>query len=134
MKRNTINILFKILIFIILIFSFTNTYIYAHDSSTDSIKVASGVINTNNFKPNNINLNDVEAVVDKGGTIINVIRVIGIAVTCITLMLLGIKYMTGTVEEKADYKKTMIPYLIGVAIFFSLSTILTTIIDMVADF
>lgn len=134
MKRNTINILFKILIFIILIFTFTNTIIYAYDSDTDSIKLASGILNTNNFKPNNINLNDVDVVLDKGGTIINVIRVIGIAVTCITLMILGIKYMTGSVEEKADYKKTMIPYLIGVAIFFSLSTILTTIIDIVADF
>ena len=61
------------------------------------------------------------------GTIIEVIRVIGIIVTVISLMLLGIKYMTGSVEEKADYKKTMIPYLIGVVIFFSLSTILTTI-------
>lgn len=48
-------------------------------------------------------------------------------------MILGIKYMTGSLEEKAEYKKSMIPYLIGVAIFFSLSTILTTIIDLVSN-
>ena len=42
--------------------------------------------------------------------------------------------MTGTVQEKAEYKKTMIPYLIGVFIFFALSQILPLIIGLIADF
>lgn len=130
MRRNTINILFRILIFIVIIFAFTKVPSLAYEEVNDSIKLAS-VLNTNAFKPDN--LSNVDTIVEKGGTIIEVIRVIGIIVTVISLMLLGIKYITGSVEEKADYKKTMIPYLIGVAIFFSLSTILTTIIQLVAD-
>lgn len=130
MRKNTINILLKILISIAIFFTFSKLPSLAYEEMDNSIKLAS-VLNTNAFKPND--LSNVDAIVEKGGTIIEVIRVIGIIVTVISLMLLGIKYMTGSVEEKADYKKTMIPYLIGVAIFFSLSTILTTIIQLVSD-
>lgn len=130
MRKDIINILLKILIFIVVFFTFSKIPSLAYDEIDNGIKIAS-VLNTNAFKPNN--LSNVDAIVEKGGTIIEVIRVIGIIVTVISLMLLGIKYMTGSVEEKADYKKTMIPYLIGVVIFFSLSTILTTIIQLVAD-
>ena len=36
-------------------------------------------------------------------------------------VVLGIKYMVGSVEEKAEYKKMLIPYLAGcVAIYGSL--------------
>ena len=66
--------------------------------------------------------------------IIAVIRYIGVAVSIIVLLIIGIKYMTGTVQEKAEYKKTMIPYLIGVFIFFALSQILPLIIGLIADF
>ena len=130
MRKDIINILLKILIFIVVFFTFSKIPSLAQYEIDNGIKIAS-VLNTNAFKPNN--LSNVDAIVEKGGTIIEVIRVIGIIVTVISLMLLGIKYMTGSVEEKADYKKTMIPYLIGVVIFFSLSTILTTIIQLVAD-
>ena len=119
-----------------LILPFININTYAYEDVEDSVKLASssGVLNTNYFEPGNINLNDVNGVLKPGGIIINVIRTIGIIISCITLLILGIKYMIGTVEEKADYKKTMIPYLIGVVILFSVSTILTTIIEMIGDF
>ena len=68
-----------------------------------------------------------------GSAIISVIRVIGIIVTVVVLLILGIKYMTGSVEEKADYKKSMIPYLVGVFIFFTLSQILTIIMQLVSN-
>ena len=129
MKRNTVNILFKILIFIMLIFAFTGTYSKANVKIEEEIKIA--MLNPDDFEPGAITGYD--SVIEKGSIIIDVIRVIGIIVTVISLLILGIKFMTGSVEEKAEYKKTMIPYFIGVIIFFSLSTILTTIIELVAD-
>ena len=36
---------------------------------------------------------------------------------------MGIKYMLGSVEEKADYKKDMIPYLIGAVLLFAITVI-----------
>ena len=38
--------------------------------------------------------------------------------------------MMGSVSEKADYKKTMIPYLIGTVIFFAISQFVSIIMEM----
>ena len=70
---------------------------------------------------------DTQIITSKGATIVSVIQVIGVVVTVISLMVMGIKYMIGSIEEKADYKKTMIPYLIGVFIFFSLTQVLAVV-------
>lgn len=55
----------------------------------------------------------------KAEKILGVIQVVGIVVSVAILMVLGIKYMLGSVEEKSQYKETMIPYLIGAALVFS---------------
>ena len=34
-------------------------------------------------------------------------------------MIIGIKYMLGSVEEKAQYKKSLLPYIIGAVILFA---------------
>lgn len=55
--------------------------------------------------------------------IVKVISTIGSIVSVVTLISLGIKYMFGSVEEKATYKKTFLPYVIGATILFAASTI-----------
>lgn len=70
---------------------------------------------------------DADLITSRAASIVSVIQIIGIIVTVISLMLMGIKYMTGSIEEKADYKKSMIPYLIGVFIFFSLTQVLAVV-------
>ena len=50
---------------------------------------------------------------------LGVIRVIGIVLSVVMLMIIGIKYMLGSAEQKADYKKTLIPYIIGALIIFT---------------
>ena len=120
-----------IIAILILGLAFGQTKVLAYDG----IKLATGVIDPDDFNPGNFQdaFQDAKDITDVGGTIITVIRVIGIAVTVICLIIIGIKYMTGTIQEKADYKKSMIPYLIGVFIFFTLSQILPVIIDLVSD-
>ena len=58
-----------------------------------------------------------------GNSIVTILTTIGSVVSVIVLIILGIKYMTGSVEEKAEYKKTMMPYVIGAALVFAASTI-----------
>ncbi len=60
---------------------------------------------------------------NKAGNLLQVINVIGVVVSVITLMIIGIKYMLGSIEEKAEYKKTAIIYLIGAALLFGGTTI-----------
>ncbi len=58
-----------------------------------------------------------------GQNIMGVIQVVGVVVAVIILMVIGIKYMMGSAEEKAEYKKTMIPYIVGALLIFAASTI-----------
>lgn len=65
-----------------------------------------------------------------GGQIIGVVRTVGVLVAVVILLILGIKYMIGSAEEKADYKKSMIPYIVGAVLIFAASTIAGIVYDM----
>ena len=43
---------------------------------------------------------------------------VGIVVAVIVGIILGMKYMVGSVEEKAEYKQTLIAYVIGCIVIF----------------
>lgn len=61
---------------------------------------------------------------DIGKIIISVIQTIGVVASVVGLIILGLRYMMGSVEEKANYKETMIPYLIGIFMLFGITTLL----------
>ena len=54
-----------------------------------------------------------------GNSIIS--QTVGVVLSVVVLMIIGIKYMMGSAEEKAEYKKTMIPYIVGAALIFAAS-------------
>ena len=62
-------------------------------------------------------------ITDLGNKVIGVLQTVGIVLSVVILVILGIKYMMGSAEEKAEYKKTMIPYLIGAVCCFLAPTI-----------
>ena len=64
------------------------------------------------------------------GNVISILTTVGIAVAIIILLILGIKYMMGSASEKAEYKKTMIPYLVGAILIFGASGIAKLVISM----
>ena len=55
---------------------------------------------------------------------------IGTLVSIISLLLIGIKFMLGSVEERAQYKQTMKPWLIGAILLFGMSKVPTILYDM----
>ena len=63
-----------------------------------------------------------------GGNIVSIVTTIGIIVAVVVLLVLGIKYMMGSASEKAEYKKTMIPYLVGALLIFGASAIAKAVI------
>ena len=79
------------------------------------------------FKPNEITSEDTKVVTEKAGKILGTISTIGIVISVLTSMILGIKYMFGSVEEKADYKKTLIPITIGIIMISAIFTIVDII-------
>ena len=58
-----------------------------------------------------------------GQKIFSGIYSVGSAISVITIAFLGIKYMMGSAEQKADYKKSMMPYLIGAVCLFGATSI-----------
>lgn len=69
-----------------------------------------------------------------GNSIIGPIRIIGTIVSVVTLIIIGIKYILGSVEEKAEYKKTMTPYLIGAVMVFATTNLLGILINIIGGF
>lgn len=65
-----------------------------------------------------------------GNAIIGILQFIGSILSVAILVALGIKYMVGSVEERAEYKKTMLPYFIGAIMIFGITNILAIILDI----
>lgn len=65
-----------------------------------------------------------------GGKILSAVTTAGIVLSVIMLAVLGVKYMMGSAEEKAEYKKSMMPYLIGAVLIFAASTIATAVYNL----
>lgn len=69
-----------------------------------------------------------------GQNIIGVIQAIGSITAVVVLVALGIKYMMGSVEEKAEYKKTLMPYVIGAVLIFAASNLASVIYGWAINF
>ncbi len=65
-----------------------------------------------------------------GNQLIGIITTVGVVVAVIILLVLGIKYMMGSASEKAEYKKTMIPYLVGAVLIFGASAIVQVVVNI----
>ena len=62
-------------------------------------------------------------IVNVGNYLITIISVVGSVASVIVLIVLGLKYMMGSTEEKAEYKKTLLPYVVGAVLVFAASAI-----------
>lgn len=59
-----------------------------------------------------------EAVTNFGQNILGIVSTAASVLAVIILIVLGVKYMMGSAEEKAEYKKTLLPYAIGAVFVF----------------
>ena len=58
-----------------------------------------------------------------GNGVLQVLSIVGSGLSIVFLIFLGIRYMMGSLEERAQYKKTLLPYVIGAAFVFCASAI-----------
>ena len=70
---------------------------------------------------------ETESITNIGQSIVKIVGTIGMIVAVVVLIALGIKYMMGSAEEKAEYKKTLLPYVIGAVLIFAASAIATMV-------
>lgn len=57
-------------------------------------------------------------------TLVSIMTTLGIGIALISLMIIGIRFMAGSIEERAKYKETMVPYIIGIIMVITISTII----------
>lgn len=75
----------------------------------------------------NVQTNDLTKV---GNNIVTIIQVVGIVIAVIVLLVIGIKYMMGSASEKAEYKKTMILYIVGAVLIFAGTSLVRVIYSL----
>lgn len=112
--KKTMKILTVLLIAILMITFATN--VFAADVTFDSLQP--------NYE------GDSTTLVSKANNIMGLIRNVAIIASVIILMVLGVKYMLGSVEEKADYKKSFIPLIIGIILVVAATSIASFIFSM----
>lgn len=82
---------------------------------------AGGVLDQMNGKAN---LNGADTKIGTiGNTILTIITTVAMVLAVVLIAVLGIKYMMGSTEEKADYKKSLIPYIVGAVLVFGAGAI-----------
>ena len=94
--------------------------VYAAKTKTTKTD-SSYTINVDDYKPGTGE--ESKVLKTKANRVISVLSTIGMIVSVVALMILGIKYMIGSIEERAEYKKDFIPYLIGAFLVFTVSLV-----------
>ena len=69
-----------------------------------------------------------------GNTIIGFLQILGSITSVVALMIMGIKYMMGSIEEKAEYKKSMGPNIRRAIMVFGISNIMDIIVSVAKIF
>ena len=121
MKKNTYKFIIAIISIMLIITAVIPTFTYAEDI---------GLGDLSKYKKEG----DMTAVKGKAESIIGILSVIGIVVSVVALIAIGIKFMLGSVEEKAEYKRTLIPYLIGAFMVFTVSLLPQIIFVIMENF
>lgn len=91
---------------------------------------SSGVSPSGYSGDSDYSVNSIETI---GNQIIKIVSTVGSIASVIVLVVLGLKYMMGSAEEKAEYKKTLLPYVIGAALVFAASTIATVVFNFTSS-
>lgn len=112
---------FILIILLLAIVLFSNVVYAKEDTGTGSSSVLEDITGTggslDNYKPGD--MDGTSKLEEKAEYILGIIKNIGVVLSVVSLILLGIKYMLGSIEEKAAYKESFKPYIIGTFLVFT---------------
>ena len=120
MSKTAFKRILMILLLAILLVGTFNTSVLARQEKQD---VLGGGSTKATMTPKSITAAEVDdtAVKTIGQRLVGILQAVGIVLSVVILIVIGIKYMLGSAEEKAEYKKTLMPYIIGAALIFAAS-------------
>lgn len=128
----TMKMVSVVLMVILLTMTLSPVVMAAPTTETDASETTgSGKVTTVIDQMEKAHAKDTTGISNIGGQITDIITTVGIVVAVIVIVVLGIKYMIGSASEKAEYKKTMIPYLVGAALLLGGSSIVKLIFNAI---
>ena len=124
-------ILIKIFIAFILTFSLTNSILISEVNAkgwsfADIIETGDDFLNKAKDDSDGF---DEGVMADVSDSFYNVLLVIGIIVALLVGIILGIKWMLASIEDRAKIKEMLIPYIVGCVVIFGAFTIWQTVVD-----
>lgn len=87
------------------------------------------ISNVNQYNPQPT-LNSSNPFITKASSVLGFLQNIGMLIAVIALAIIGVKYIMTSPEGKADYKKEMIPYIVGCFMLGGVSLILGIISEL----
>lgn len=122
MKKRILRISLVVLIFVLL------TYTISKATTVDDIiSSAKGFISSGSGASTPIGEDDIK---DLSNIIYNILASVGAAIAIIVAAILGIKLMTGSVEEQAKTKEMLVPFGIGCAVVFGAFVIWKVVVNI----
>ncbi len=124
--KGTIKLLSVLMIAVMLV-SMIPVQVFADDKTTTT-GTYSGLITEIDDKGKGVdNSEGATAIKETVGKIIKLIRNVAVIAGVLILTVLGFKYMLGSAEEKADYKKSLVPLVVGIVVIMAAAQIMSMI-------
>lgn len=122
--KNKMKLISMVVVIMIMIFTLLSAVyeVKADFNPGDIINKVGTEANTTNVDTTSLNA--------KAGKILAYIRNIAVIAGVIVITILGVKYMTGSLEEKGEYKKSFIPLIVGIIVIMAATAIATTIFSI----
>lgn len=112
--NKTVKIISTLLIAVLLVATMSQACL-----ATDTYK---NIINTVDNKGQGVS-NNIDGVQNVAGNVIKLIRNVAAIAAVLIISILGIKYMIGSTEERAEYKKSFIPLIVGIIVVVAAASI-----------
>lgn len=117
MKKG-IKIFLTTILAIMLLFTFAQPMVFADDVSGITGQIGKDAIT------------DTKGATDIASKVVSWIWIISIIVAVVVLMYTGLKFIVGSTQEKAEYKKSLVPIVVGVAILVFATTIVNVLFSL----
>lgn len=125
--KGIVKIIFIVIIMLMLAILNPNI-VKADDVTVEDIKGGVGnFMNAGKTQNNPLNQEGLKNVSD---VVYNVLLAVGIIAAVIVGLIIGIKYMLGSVAEKAETKELLAPYIVGCVIIFGAFAIWKIIVEL----
>ena len=123
-----------LILFVMVFYTFNNSFVYAADTDFNPGDWDPGLKYNESGSKIIRSLEGESKLKEIANKIITPIGVIGSLVSGLAIIIIGIKYMLGSVEEKAEYKKSLGPYFIGAVFVFGITTVVSVIYNIASSF